>query len=212
MRTSKEKLDKDILELALFYKNEVTKAGKGFQWPKAKDPTKTYPYRYFKSFLVKCKKDYDLDLDECKLVIRSIVKYAKRRGILNKGVSLISKSDTIEICFRDVQSEIEKMKYTLDGIEKSSRCLNGIDDKVTFLKKKKNRHSSPNIIAMRESSELSDGFIALSKSCIKSIAGLSDEDKSQLPSLRELFIIKNRLIDKLGKEDLQNVLGSDFNG
>lgn len=212
MKTTKEKPDKDVLELALFYKNEVTKAGKGFQWPKAKDPTKTYSYRYFKSFINKCKNEYDLNLEECKLVIRSIVKYAKRRGILGKGISIISKSDTIEICFKDVQSEIEKMKYTLSGIEKSNNYLDGVDDRVAFLKKKENRHAFPNMISMRESLELSDGFIALSRSCIKAIMELSDEDRSQLPSLKELFVIKNRLIDRLGKEDLKSVLGSDFNG
>jgi hypothetical protein len=202
---------KDVLEVAVTFKNEMLKIGKGFSFAKARDITKTYHYRWFNSFLKKCY-DNGMNLEESKEVIKSIISYAKEKGIINKGVSLISRSDIIEICMKRMEDDLKQSENSIAVIKRLVNGLNEIDDLTNHLCKKKNRHGSTNMMIMKSNGKLTDATICLSKSCMKAFLFLKDEDKEGLLTLREYVLLKHKVINKIGYDVLFDIFGDDFNG
>jgi len=198
---------KDVLEAAVAFKNEMRKVGKGFKFAKAKDITKTYHYRWFCSFLDKCYRN-GFNSDSVKEVVRAVVLYAKEYGLLNKGVALLSRSDIVDICIKNMEKEVQDTDDHLSLIRSAVEIID-VDDPVRMLTKKQHRHGSPNIIALRDNGKLPDFFIAISKSCMKAVADLKCDD---LPTVREYFITRMKMKTKFGDEVLGEVMGGEYNG
>lgn len=198
---------KDVIQVAVLFKNEMVKAGKGFKFAKAKDITKTYHYRWFKSFLDKCYNN-GLDLDCAMEVCRSIVKYAKRRNMLNSGASLLSRSDIIDICIDKLERDISEYNDDIEIIKLFSKIID-VDDPFKMFMRKNNRHSDHNIIVLRNNGKIDDSVISISKSCMRAILSIND---SSLPSVKDYFIIKARMKNKYGDDLLRSILGDDYNG
>lgn len=202
---------KDVLEVAVAFKNEMRRAGKGFSFAKARDITKTYHYRWFNSFLHKCY-DNGMDLEESKEIIKSMVSYAKEKGVINKGASLVSRSDIIDICMKRMEDDLKQSENSIAVIKRLVNELKDIDDLTSHLCKKKNRHGSVNMIIMKNNGKLTDSIICLSKSCMKAFMVLKDEDKEGMLTLREYVLLKHKIINKIGYEPLLKIFGDDFNG
>lgn len=206
-------IDKEIIELACCYKLEVRKFGRKFSFPYSTDITETYAYRYFESFKKNCEK-YGLNINECKDVIRSIIKYADHKKILNNGVALISRKDIIKICYNDIIRDKKALNNTIKSIKECNNNLNivcSIEDRYKYLIKKIHRHAVPNLVSMINLEKLNNSFMSISKSCMKAIKLLQCEYKNDLPSVCDLFKIRNRLINKIDNNTLSDILGVDFN-
>lgn len=201
---------KDVLEIAVTFKREMRKAGKGFNFAKARDITNTYHYRWFNSFLDKCYGN-DMNLEETKEVIKSVIVYAKEKRILDKGVSLISRSDIIEICLKRVEDDLKQTENSIAVIEKKFNELKKIDNLVRHLGRKLNRHGSVNFIIMRDNGKLTDSVTCLSKSCMQAYKSLSREDKNSLPAIREYILLNSRITNKIDIESLRDIFGDDLN-
>jgi hypothetical protein len=205
------KIDKEILELAAFYKRELRRYGKSFKWPKAKNVADTYTYRSFRSFKLKCKKEYNLDLESMKSIIKYLVEYANKNRHLDNGVSIINRSDIFDICYNGMFLEINRIDNVISGIKKSIDYLKRnkmFNEKI--LSKKINRHGFSNIVNIRESGRVTDEFISLSKMCMNAL--LNSEDRGNAPNFRNLYILKFKIIDKIGVNKLKEIMGNDFNG
>lgn len=206
-----QNIRKDVLEIAVTFKREMNKIGKGYSFVKTRDITKTYHYRYFSSFLDKCYKN-DFTFDECKEIIKELIAYAKENGLLHKGVSLISRSDIIEICIKRIEKEIREIEISVDMLKENIMELNKIDDLTSYLCKKKNRHGSVNMVILRNNGKLTDSIISISKSCMRAYLNLDKSDKIDMPTLKEYVLLKNKIVNKIGRESISEIMGDDFNG
>lgn len=198
---------KDVLGVAVEFKNSMKKAGKGFKFAKAKDITDTYHYRWFNSFVDKCYRN-GLDLDGAKEVVRSMVVFAKDNGILNKGAALLSRSDIIDVCIRKIEKDDQDIDEHLITIKESLSTID-VNNPVRMLIKKQHRHGSHNIVLLRDRNKLPDFFISLSKSCMKAVCELKSDD---LLSIREYYLMRMKMINKFGDDTLREIMGDEYNG
>lgn len=198
---------KDVIKIALLFKSEMVKAGKGFKFAKAKDITKTYHYRWFKSFLDKCYSS-DLDFDGSSEVCKAVVKYAKDNKLLNSGASLLCRGDIIDICIKNLENEVLDFVDKLELIKNHAKILldNNSYDKLI---RRNNRHSDCNIVSLRCSGKLDDSVIAISKTCMKIVSEIGSDD---MLSIREYYIIRMKMKNKYGDDRLRDILGDDYNG
>lgn len=201
---------KDVLHIALEYKVQMGKVGRKWKFPQCSDVSQTYAYRDFRAFWEKCRKIHDLDLDDAKMVVRSIVRYAKNKRLLNSGTALLSRSDIIEICCKDLERNVAKADSVLGEINNSALLLNDTEDKTKFLARKVHRHGLPNLVMLRDKGDLADSYICLSKSCMKVYNSLSD--KSGMPPILQYVKMKLKMIEMCGEERLAKIMGDDFNG
>lgn len=200
---------KDILQIAVAFKKEMQKAGKGFKFAKAKDITETYHYRWFSSFLDRC---YEKDLD-VKLsieVIKAVVGFAKQQKILHKGVSLISRQDVFDICFKKIKMDLDDTDKLISNIKSYYGNLKSIADMELHLCKKAHRHGLHNMIIMRDNGELPDYVTCLSKACMRSYLKINNKD--EMPSLKEMVVLRMKMINKIGHDILRDIYGGDYNG
>lgn len=200
----------DIAEISQTFKEAMVKAGRGFEWPQAKDLRNTYQYRYFSAFLTKCR-EKDLDLEVAKEVVKSLVSYAKSKKILNKGAALLARGDVVEICIKNIERDVREVDSFVDSLRTNHGNIKGdsVDEKKRFLLRKPHRHGMSNLVSMRLSGKLSDSYIAVSKPCMKAFLELDDKD--EMLTIVEYFKLRNKVRNKVGDDALFEILGKDFN-
>lgn len=203
--------DNKILKLAVHYKREVSKYGKNFSWPIAKNVANTYPYRAFKSFYDKCVKDYELAFDDIIEVMKSVIKYANDKKLLNSGTSIICRSDVISICYKSMVNDEMKYDNILKEFETINERLCKHKDLYKYLSTKKSRHGNRNLTVMKCSNKISNAYISLSSTCMKAVLSLPPDEKEYFPKIKDLFLLRNRLASKVDIQTLRSIFGKDLN-
>lgn len=199
--------DKNVLEAALVFKEEMRRNNKDFKFAKSKDVTKTYQFRWFRSFLVRCEKHYDLSPEESHEVIKCLISWAMGRKKVKLSASLLSRNDVIDIAVKRFENDIRNYEYAVAELKAMARLI--CDDFEEYLLKKKSRHGYPNIILMHADGRINNTFVALSRSCIRAIQKL--DDKSDFPSMLELVKTRNKMISRVGVEKIKEIMGCEFN-
>lgn len=200
---------RDVLEAAVAFKEQMRRFGRGFKFAKADDITETYHYRWFSSFLSNCYKR-GLNLKASKEVIKAIVGYAKDNGLLNKGASLLARKDIFDIAYDRIKEELEDTENSWEVLKDRATRLLEINDLERFLKRKPNRHGQINLLEMRDSGQLPDSLICLSKSCMRAYIKIDGNDG--MPSLLDYAKLRIRVIEKFGNDELRQLLGDEYNG
>jgi len=200
--------DKDVLKIALSFKEEMRRIGKDFKFTKAKDITKTYQFRWFRSFLNKCKSD-GFTVEESFEVMRCLVAYANKNSLTHIGASLVGRKDVIEIAYKRFERESKTCDDMADDLK---RCMNSVGDNFFgHLIKRPNRKGYSNIVMMFMDGQISKTFLSLSRSCISAYNNIGN-DKKELPTMIELVKTRLSAIDKLGCESIKEIMGNEFNG
>jgi len=65
---------------------------------------------------------------------------------------------------------------------------------------------------LRNKNLINDQFICLSKTCIEAYKKLDESDRQMLLSPKEYLILKMKIINIVGIDDIKKILGTDFNG
>jgi len=205
-------VNKDVLELAVAYKHELKKYKRKFSFPRSSDITKTYQYRHLVSFMRNCKKR-GLNLEESKDVIRVIVKYASEKNMSNRGISILNCGDVIEICCKIWEQEVSDVQSVLDALVYINDSLPPILKKrYDYLLKKPKRKGYTKMSMMYNAGELTDYFIAISKSASRALTSLPEDERELFKKKPKYFVLRNKLINKIGYDELRTVMGMDFNG
>lgn len=196
---------KEILKLIIEFKDQYKKHKRDFKLPQCKNFTKTYQYRWFKSFYNKCYKDYTLN--DMREIIACLVKYAKDYNLLNIGASLLNRSDIVDIACKMFNDEVSNVENIITGIYK---CMEYVHDNFElYLLSKRHRDGYCNLIMMFLDGKIDLNFISLSKSCICALSKLK-EDRDQLPLPLQIVKRRFRIIDLIGNEKLKDIMGGEF--
>jgi hypothetical protein len=191
-----------VIKIYELYKKSSGKYGKKVSFPKARDITKTYTWRYFKNFSESID-ELEIDNNLIGPIISTIVKYAYDNNLLNKGASVLNRKGMIELALSKLESEVEIENKIVEEIEKSQLFLERQQNEnnknlkgVSLLLDRKKRFGYSNIVSWYESEQLSKAFIALSKACGKATSKLPEEERQILPSNEEIIIIRCKCLHK----------------
>lgn len=185
-------------------------------FPKHTDPRKTYQWRYLEKIASKFE-EWDFDPSTSKRFIEVAVAKSKSNGTLRKGLAALHQKNMIEICLAEIDYQAENDKQLLSNITRSKRWL---DQKtagknvVNMLLRRPEKDAFLNITSWYQSKKLTDIFIALSKSCYRSLRKIQETDKIEskmLPSMGQLYNVRKQFVkDKATVAAAKNILGEDW--
>jgi hypothetical protein len=180
--------------------------GRHVAFPSNTDPTKTYQYRSVKKFADKV---LELGISDVaiRFLIDEIIKYSKEQNLLSRGVAVLNKSDLLEECYRRIQ------KY----MEQSDQLVADVRASHTFFHKNHGfahiarRGGYSNLVLWYQSGRLCEEFVALSKSCLRLVGLLPPNERSKIPDLTDLLLVRRRCLNsEIVRDKLREVLGEDL--
>lgn len=206
--------DSKVFTVYSVFQQAMRKAGRKIQFPKCSDKTKTYQFRWTKTFTQKCYQEYGLDDVVINHLISDIVDYAKKRNLLNKGTQLLCMNNIVDICVKSVENLAADEASLIEELRSCREFLcDQVIDKNILVRKliePVNSGGCPNIVYWYNLGHLSEVYLALSKTCIKAMAKLSSDDRAELPSGFELLRICTHTVSADLLPQLKAVMGSDL--
>lgn len=220
MLVADETKTRRIIRVYKILKQILKRYGKSVSFPKKTDPSKTYSWRFLAKFVDEFDK-LELSDDALKGVLEAVVDDAKRRGLLNCGVAVLSKVDLLAAFNRKLEREVEDEKQTTIDIERSHRfILRKLDEErvkdkhltlLALLSKRTHPRAYANITRWSQSGELSTGYIAVSKICRKALRSLDEHELNLYPTLLQFKCIRLRIISHQNVVvKLRDLLGGDL--
>lgn len=188
-------------------------ANRNISWPRSSDHSKTYMYMWFKKFAEWVEQN-NLDDDTASKIVSALVKYAKKKGVLNKGASILGHKRIYEIALREIEDIENKKELELDSWKKIINELDSLRKEIPlydFLIKKRGIGELPNIVLLFKSGVLTTQFLAISKTCRRAINSLDKEIRELLPSNIDLMRIQLKIkFDDNKKELASSLLQADY--
>jgi hypothetical protein len=193
------------------YKAAMRSIGRSVKLQQSTDITKTYAYRSISKFIHNMK-NIGLSQDVYLKMIKPMVEYAKMKGLLGRGITVLILKQTLQICYDYLKTQVLKGDLLINDIDKSSSFLKqNINNLEEVLLKKQNRNSYANIVKWLKSGDLSINYVSLSKSCRKAINKLDKIDREMLPDDFKLLKMRiNILSDKELRNEVIDIMGSDI--
>lgn len=194
------------------YRRAMASVGWQVQLPINTDPSKTYAYRAIKKFVDQTK-EWNLDPVVVRALVREVVLYGKRNGLLRKGTALLNMKSVLQICQDYLSGEITKAELLVNDIDRTKhfidRHTNG--DITSTLMSKLRKDGYTNLTQWYRSGEIPLSFISISAGCRKALNLLSSDERVLFPSDEKL--LRNR-IKILRNEEIRtkliNIVGNDL--
>lgn len=188
-------------------------ANRNVSWPRASDHTKTYMYMWFKKFAEWIEQN-NLDNDTASKIVSALVRYAKKKGVLNKGASILGHKRIYEIALREIEDIENKKELELDSWKRIINELDNLRGEVPlydYLIKKRGIGELPNIVLLFKSGVLTTQFLAISRACRKALNSLDKEIRELLPSNIDLMRLQLKIkFDDDKKELASSLLQADY--
>lgn len=188
-------------------------AGRSIKFPKCKDVTKTYQYRWTKLFAERCYNELELDNKLVKALVYDIVRYAKSHHILDKGTQILCMNNIVDICHESIRTMIDNEGSLLYELRRSKAFLDDHGSGEQLFRKlitPENEGGYPNIVMWYMSNEISRIYIAISERCQRAVGALAEEDRGEIPSNYDMFRICTQVVTSETIDILQDILGSDL--
>jgi hypothetical protein len=209
-----EVTDHLVFTVYSWFQSAMKCAGRKINFPQCSDLTKTYQFRWTKSFCNKCYNEFDLDDKTVHALVYEVVRYAKSRNVLDRGTQILSMGNMADICYKTIIDMMDEEHSLINEIQSCheflSEQVNGKDKLVRIL-----GHFStngyPNIVNWYLLGHITDVYLALSKSCTRALSSISDDKKEGLPSSFEsLRLCSHITLDKELLPKLRELLGPDL--
>jgi len=188
-------------------------ANRNVSWPAASDYKKTYMYMWFKKF-AEWLEENNLDDDTANRIVVALVKYAKKKGILNKGASILRHKRIYEIALMELEDIENKKELESNSLKNTIDELNSLRNGAPlfdFLIKRRGIGEYPNIVLLFKSGVITPQFLAISKSCRKAINNLDKKTRELLPPNIDLMRIQVKIkFDDDKKELASSLLQTDY--
>ena len=190
--------------------------GYKIRFPENTDPVKTYQWRFVKSIADKFN-EWEFDEATMKKFIKIAVSQAKLKGVLKKGLAALHQSNMLNICYDILTSEKnanDSILSTLEPIKKWYDSQVGSDPLRTLLQRN-GYDTMSNIVTWYQAKRLTDHFIALSKTCIKAVMRLQNDqvEARLLPTPVSLYLLRSEFLSDLGNVSAsQAIFGNDWRG
>jgi len=190
----------------------MPKYGRNFSLPQNTDPQKTYAWRYLTCFAKKLD-EYEIDDDHLSLIIEEMLRYAKTRGLLKRGIAILIKQDILMLCIKKLEREEKITEAKTNAIKRSHLFLMDqtkyINDPRYILSFRRNYNSYVNMTCWFEQGLLSPEYIAISKACKETLSRLESSESELFPSPKELLKLKFKVLSG-DTTELKNILGDDL--
>lgn len=197
-----------------WFQSAMKQAGRYIKFPKCKDKTKTYQFRWTKSFADKCYNDLGLDNATIKRFVYDIVVYAKQNRVLDRGTQILTMDNIIDICYNSIQSNQEEEDSLISELSRCHDFLqeqeNDKDILVRILSEPVSEGGYTNLVYWCELGYLTPTYLALSMTCQRALKLLPKSERSDLPSDFELFKICTHTVTRDMVPSFEDVLGSDL--
>lgn len=212
MSGNKEIPDSKVFTVYSWFQDEMRRVGRKIKFPKCSDQTKTYQFRWAKSFVSKCD---DLGLDEklTRILIRDIVNYAKSRKLLDKGTQMLCMGNVVDICCQGLQDLADDEASLFEEIRSCQAFLREhANDKNILVRRliESDSGGCSNLLYWYNLGHLTEVYMALSKSCNQALSRLPKEEKEELPSSFSLLRICTHTVSNDLLPKLVEIMGSDL--
>lgn len=213
MSNDLEIADVKVFTVYSWFQNEMRRVGRKIKLPKCKDQTKTYQFRWTKSFVSKCYGEWELDDQTINMLIGDIVDYAKSRKLLDRGTQILSMGNITDICYKGLKTLAADEVSLIDEVGSCHKFLHQqAHDKDTLVRRLVESDSGgcSNLLYWYNQGHLTEVYMALSKSCSQALSKLPKMEKEELPSGFELLRICTHTVSNDLLPKLRAVMGSDL--
>jgi len=187
--------DDRILTVWNWCSDAYLRNGQRLKFPKNTKPNLTYQWRYVKAIAERFA-EWQFDDDTCRKFIDIATKYAKDKGVLRKGLSILHQSNMLDICHEMLRREANTGKQSVDAIEAAHKWLLrqfGDNDPISVLLQRPREGALCNLTQWYKAHRIPDLYLAVSKSCCKALArlGASHPDELHLlPKRTKLYSLR----------------------
>src|SRR5277367_6078887 len=115
-----------VLAIYGWFLSAMRSVGRNVKPPHCKDVSKTYQFRWIKTFADRCFYEWQLDNTTTKMLVYDVVRYAADRGLLNKGAQVLCMGTILDICRRSLQEAVEA---DISLTAQLTRCQTFLTDK-----------------------------------------------------------------------------------
>lgn len=190
--------------------------GRKLSFPAHTDPEKTYQWRYLNALALKFD-EWNFDNQTIEKFIDIAVRHTKQVGILHKGLSALHQRNLLELCYETLLQEESSSNQLLDSLKLCKRWLTEqVDgrDPVKILLKRQTVDASPNLVVWYQANKITELFIALSKSCYKSLRILENQKVDEmilLPKTAALYWVwQDFVADPHNFQQAKQILANDW--
>lgn len=169
--------------------------GQRLKFPAKTNPSHTYQWRYVKAIAERFVK-WQFDDDTCRKFINLATQYAKDKGVLRKGLSVLHQSNMLDICYEMLQRETDFDRQSMDSIESIHKWLarqfDGADP-LTVLLRRPREGAMCNLTQWYRAHRISDLYLAVSKNCCQALVCLARDDPDErqlLPKSTKLYSLR----------------------
>jgi hypothetical protein len=212
MSEVKEIPDSKVFTVYSWFQSEMQRVGRKIKFPKCSDKTKTYQFRWTKSFVSKCD-EMGLDDKVVRILIGDIVNYAKAKKLLDRGTQVLCMGNITDICCQGLQ-DLEDDEASLIEELRSCRAFlrerTGDKDILVRILVESDSGGLSNLLYWHNLGHLTEVFMALSKSCNLALSRLPKGEREELPSGLTLLRICTHTVSDDLLPQLTAVMGSDL--
>lgn len=202
--------DDRIMSLFKYCQKAFASEGYTLSFPANTDPKTTYKWRYLKDFSQRIDKLEISDQTTYQLIL-AIVKYAKSKKQLRRGLSILLSDKLFELGYEAIEQKQQAEGSILSRVKKDKVFMESFDDPLEQLTKIKKEGGLPNIVLWYIQGRLSIAYLALSKKCSMAMRSLNKEHRSLLPNGKELVATRFKIIDSaITKARLKLVIDKDW--
>lgn len=163
--------------------------GYNLKFPSNTDPLKTYQWRYISLIYAKFL-EWNFDFETSKKFIEIGVKYAKEKGLLKKGLSVLHQNNMLEVCKRELDKELSKNNSLIDRLKSEHNTFKYLASKGKPLDFTNNVR---NIVNWYMSNKITSIYLTLSRTCyfaIRDLNKIDNDSRLLLPSDERLYLTK----------------------
>lgn len=205
--------DSKVFTVYSWFQDEMGRIGRKIKFPKCSDRTKTYQFRWTKSFVNKCYNELELDDKMVRILIADIVDYAKKKKVLDRGTQILCMGNITDVCYESLRGLADDEASLIEELRSCRAFLcEQANDKNTLVCRLV--EASPggfsNLLYWYNQGYLTEVFMALSKDCSRALARLPQGERQELPSKTALFRICTHTVSEDLLPQLKAVMGSDL--
>ena len=169
--------------------------GQRLKFPAKTNPVNTYQWRYVKAIAERFA-EWQFDDDTCRKFIDLATKYAKDKGYLRKGLSILHQSNMLDICYGMLQREKDSNRQSTNSIELVHKWLVRQfkdNDPLDVLLQRPREGALCNLTQWYKAYRISDSYLAVSKSCCRALVRLADnfpDERELLPKYTKLYTLR----------------------
>lgn len=189
--------------------------GQRLKFPTNTNPANTYQWRYIKAIAQRFE-EWQFDDDTCRKFIDLATKYAKDRGVLRKGLSVLHQSNILDVCYEMLRLEEESGTRSHNSLEMVHTWLQRRlgDNPLRTLLERPHEEAMCNLTQWYNANRITDRYLAVSKICCKAMARLGrthPEERTLLPKQTKLYLLRCEIArDIKTLKKARKILGTDW--